>query len=289
MTDLAISIRGLTKQYPGFTLGPIDLNVPCGSIVGFIGENGAGKSTTVRSMLDIVHPDAGTVLYFGQPLQGAGGDMRRYLGVVYDELYITPYFSAMDLGRIGQKTFDTWQMDAYRSYLKQFQLPEKQRVKEYSRGMKMKLQMAYALSHQARLLILDEPTSGLDPVVREEILDLLLEFIQDDSHAVLISSHILSDLEKVADYVAMIHGGRMVLYEDIVTLRDHYALYACTAEQAATLPQEAIMARRDNAYGVQLLVRKDRLPAGLALDRPSMEDIMLMLVKGGKSHEGVAV
>lgn len=289
MIEQAISIKGLTKQYPGFTLGPIDLEVPCGSIVGFIGENGAGKSTAIRSMLDIVHPDAGTALFFGQPLQGTGEDMRRYLGVVYDDLYVSPYFSARDLGRIGQKTFATWQPVTYQNYLKLFQLEEKKRIKEYSRGMKMKLQMAYALSHQARLLILDEPTSGLDLVVREEILDLLLDFIQDDGHAVLISSHILSDLEKVADYVAMIHQGRILLYEDSVALREHYGLYACTADQAAALPPDAIIARRQNAYGVQLLVRKDRLPAGLTVDRPGMEDIMLMLVKGGKSHESAAV
>ncbi len=289
MTDLAISVRGLIKRYPGFTLGPIDLDVPCGSIVGFIGENGAGKSTAIRSMLDITHPQAGTVRFFGQALSDADMDLRQHLGVVYDDLYVHATLSAMDLGLIGAKTFSGWQQDTYDSYLRQFSLEPKKRIKDYSRGMKMKLQMAYALSHQARLLILDEPTSGLDPVVREEILDLLLDFIQDERHAVLISTHILSDLEKVADYIALIHGGRMMLYEETNQLRERYGLYACSSQQADALAPEAIVARREHAYGTQLLIRMERMPRGLQIDRPSMEDIMLMMIKGGTKRESTVI
>ena len=256
-----LEIKGLTKSYPGFHLGPLSFAIPEGAIVGYIGENGAGKSTTIKLILGLVSPDSGEVSIFGQKMDDDPKGIRD---------------------QIGKRIYRHWNQVQFEDYLAKYNLTSNKLVKDLSRGMKMKLSLAIALSHEARLLLLDEPTSGLDPVVREELLDILLEFIQDERRSVFISSHILSDLEKVADYIAFIHEGQLIFLENKDLLQDEYVLYSCDSQAAKQIDPEAIIGRRKNQFGEKLLLRRSFVPQQLELERPSIEDIMLFYIKGEK-------
>lgn len=289
MSQNIIEIRGLTKSYPGFHLGPLDLNIPEGAIVGFIGENGAGKSTTIKLILDLIHAESGEVKIFGKQMKQDPVGIRNQLGVVFDSLHLPWELTIKQIGKVCAKMYKNWDEEAYPSMIRAFNLEPGKKVKELSRGMKMKLSLTIALSHKARCLLLDEVTSGLDPVVREEILDILLDFIQDETKSVLISSHILSDLEKVADYIAFIHKGQLIFMENKDTLQDEYALCSCDTVTANTVDSEAIVGRRRNEFGENLLLKRSLAPRHLELERPSIEDIMLFYIKGGTTHESVDI
>ncbi len=277
MNKYAIKIKGLEKHFDRFTLGPIDLSVPTGCMVGYIGENGSGKSTTIKLILGLLHKDNGIIKIFGQDIQP---ELMNRIGVVFDELHLPFEMKVNEAGKFCQMSYDTWQAGVFSSHLKNFNLPLEQKIKNLSRGMKMKLSLAIALSHQAELLILDEATSGLDPVVRDEILDILLDFLQDEHHTVFISSHILSDLEKVADYIAFLHEGKLLFMEQKDELLDSYALLTADDDTAASLDQEAIVGRRKYAFGQDLLVKRNRMPEGIKLTKPTIEDIMVYIIKG---------
>lgn len=206
MSDYAIEIKNLVKRFDGFTLGPIDLCIPKGTIVGYIGQNGAGKSTTIKLLLGLLNRDSGEMKILGVDDPNSI-ELKDKLGVVFDELLVPEEMTLVDLEKFCSRVYSKWNKDFFYQLKEKFNLSEKQMIKNYSRGMRMKLSMAVALSHNAEILILDEATSGLDPIVREEILDLLLDFMQNENHTILISSHILSDLEKVADYIAFINDG----------------------------------------------------------------------------------
>ncbi len=281
MSQNIIDIRGLRKSYPGFVLGPFDLDIPQGAIVGLIGENGAGKSTTIDLILDLIHAESGEVRIFGKQMEEDPVGIRNQLGVVFDSLHLPWELTIKQIGKVCAKMYKSWDEEAYADRLRAFDLVPGKKVKELSRGMKMKLSLAIALSHKARCLLLDEVTSGLDPVVREEILDILLDFIQDETKSVLISSHILSDLEKVADYIAFIHKGQLIFMENKDTLQDEYALCSCDTVTATLIDAEAIVGRRTNAFGENLLLKRSLAPRHLELERPSIEDIMLFYIKGG--------
>lgn len=244
-----LEIKGLTKSYPGFHLGPLSFAIPEGAIVGYIGENGAGKSTTIKLILGLVSPDSGEVSIFGQKMDDDPKGIRDQLGVVFDELHLPRDITVKEAGQIGKRIYRHWNQVQFEDYLAKYNLPSNKLVKDLSRGMKMKLSLAIALSHEARLLLLDEPTSGLDPVVRKELLDILLEFIQDERRSVFISSHILSDLEKVADYIAFIHEGQLIFLENKDLLQDEYVLYSCDSQAAKQIDPEAIIGRRKNQFG----------------------------------------
>ena len=275
---IAIEVRNLTKQYPGFALKDVSFQIPEGSIVGFIGENGAGKSTTIKAILELIRRDDGEIRLFGVPDGARDKTLKEQIGVVFDENCFPDYLNRRDVNRMLKAIYRGWQEERFGKLCDRFGLPEKQKIKEYSRGMKMKLSIAAALSHQARLLILDEALSGLDPVVRAEILDMLREFVMDERHTVFLSSHITSDIEKIADYILLIHKGELLLYEDRDTLLEEYALIRCSAEEAAKLNPDIVVGVRQGRFDTEVLVRsREGLEANehLVMDRASLEDILL--------------
>lgn len=286
----AIEVKDLTKQYPGFLLDKVSFTVPAGSIVGFIGENGAGKSTTIKAMLGLVSHDAGSVNIFGKDIEKKLRDVKEEIGVVFDENCFPECLYVKDIERMMKAVFRSWERDTFYDCCRRFDLPEKKAVREFSRGMKMKLSIAAAFSHKAKLLIFDEATSGLDPVVRSEILDLLMEFIQEEDHTVFLSSHITSDIEKIADYILLIHEGRILLFENKDTLLYEYGLVRCSSHDADEIEKDQIVGVRRNQFETEVLVRdRSRLQgkSGLVVDRVTLEDILLFMVKGGKTEGGV--
>lgn len=277
----ALEIRGLTKHYKGFTLGPLDLTVPGGTICGLVGENGAGKSTTMKLILGVCEADSGSVTVLGRDNHAeAFIRTKADLGVVLDDPGIPQCLTALQVGKIMAGIYPNWDADAYAELCRKFALPTNKKFKDYSRGMKMKQGLAVALAHHPKLLLLDEATSGLDPVVRDELIDMLLDFARDEDHAVLVSSHIVSDLEKLCDTIAFLHKGKLLLCEDKDALRDEYALWHGTAEQLAELDDSAILSRRTTPYGAEALVRRDGVPAGSPLTPVSIEELFVQMVKG---------
>lgn len=279
-----LECKGVEKRYKNFHLGPLDLVLPQGCIMGYIGENGAGKSTTIKLILGLLQADGGTVLFNGQELGRENEEIKQKIGFVFDLLYLNQDMKIKQAGTFNRMIYRNWQQDTFDRLVKQFRLDPNKKVKELSRGMTMKLSLAMAMSHEAELLILDEATSGLDPVVRDEILDLLLEFIQDETHSILISSHILSDLEKVADYIAFLHQGKLVFCEEKDLLREKYAICAPTPEEAEVIAPQAIVGRRVHRFGVEMLVERDLVPSGIDLQPASIEEIMLFMIKNGKEQ-----
>lgn len=279
MEDL-IRVAGLCKQFRDFSLQNVALRVPRGSVVGFIGENGAGKSTTIKCILGLVNPDGGAVEVFGKPVSALTKTDRCGIGAVLGESCLPANLDLKDVDSVMKRVFSRWDSAAFFGYADRFSLPRGKKIREFSRGMQQKTSLAVALSHGARLLVLDEPTSGLDPVARDEILDLLYDFMQDEGHSVLISSHILSDLEKLCDYIAFIHGGRIVLEEEKDALTEKYGVLRCTEGELSALDPAAVAAVRRGEYGVDALVLRGRLPAGVSPARASVEDIMLYFSRG---------
>lgn len=276
----AIEIRGLTKHYKGFSLENLNLDLPAGCVLGLVGENGAGKSTTIRLTMDALERDGGTVTVLGVDNKSREFHaIKEDIGVVLDETFVPEILSAKQLGRIMAGSFKNWEQDTYEGWLKRLDLPEDKRFKDYSRGMTMKLGIAAALSHGAKLLLLDEATGGLDPMVREELLEVFADFAAQDGHAVLLSSHIVSDLERICDYIAFLHKGRLLLCEEKDVLLDRYGVLKCTREQLANIPQEAIHGKRVGNYGVEALVERGFMPRDAVVDRANLEDIILYLSK----------
>lgn len=276
----ALELRGLEKHYKDFTLGPLDLTLPGGTICGLIGENGAGKSTTLRLILDVVQRDGGTVSILGRDNRENLVQTKEEIGVVMGSDGIPLCLNAVQVGKVMAGIYQNWDADAYAAYCSKFDLPPKKKYKDYSTGMKMKLCIAVALSHHAKLLLLDEATNGLDPVVRDEVVDLLLDFARDEEHSILISSHIVSDLEKLCDTIAFLHKGKLLLCEEKDTLREKYALWHGTAAQLAELDAGAVYGKRLTLYGAEALVRRDAVPAGAELAPVSIEELFVLMVKG---------
>ena len=278
----AIELKGLVKEYPGFRLGGLDLALPSGSIMGLVGENGAGKSTTIKLIMNAIKRDAGSVSVLGVDNQSrAFSDIKEDIGVVLDEAYYPEVLNSRDVGCVMAKTYRHWEPDTYENYLQRFGLPQDKAFRDYSRGMKMKLAIAVALSHQAKLLILDEATSGLDPMVRDEILDIFNEYTRQEDRSILLSSHIVSDLEKICDYIAFLHKGQLLLCEEKDRLLEEYALVRLSRERLADLPENSVVGVESDPYGVRALVRRDMVPHDLPLEHTNLEDIILFLAKGG--------
>ncbi len=282
----AIEVQHLNKQFPGFALQDISFTVPGGSIMGFVGENGAGKTTTIKALLGLIQPDSGEATLLGLPLAGNEKEVKSQIGVVFDEAYFHDNLTLGIIDTMMAHIFGSlWDKAEFAALCGRFGLPAKKAVKTFSRGMKMKLSIAAALAHHPKLLILDEATSGLDPIVRDEILDVFYEFIQDEEHSILFSSHITSDLEKIADYVTFIHEGRIVFSRNKDVLIDEYGIARCTATQFETVQSGDYLRRRTTGLGGRELLVKDRaafhaLYPDIVLDGASIEDIMLFYVKG---------
>ena len=279
MNTNAIEVRALTKRYDGFTLGPVSFSLPTGCIMGLIGENGAGKSTTIRLLLALAKRSGGEVRVLGEDPETAEPEFREELGAVMDECPFPDSFTCRDVGRVLAAGYRSFEPERFDKMCSGFGLGPRQRIKDYSRGMKMKLSIAAALSHGARLLLLDEPTSGLDPVARDELLDILLGFIQDEGHSVLISSHILSDLEKACDYITFLHGGRVIFSEEKDALLEKYVIAKGSEREIDALDRDAVVGVRRGAFGCEALVER-RAGEHLTHERASIEDIMLYYIKG---------
>ena len=275
----ALELQGLTKHYKDFTLGPLDLTLPGGTICGLIGENGAGKSTTIRLILDMVQRDGGTVTILGRDSRTASVRTKEEIGVVLDEVGISACLTARQVGKIMQGIYRSWDEAVFSDYLTRLAVPADKKFKDFSRGMKMKLGIAVALSHHPRLLILDEATSGLDPVVRDEVMDIFNEFTRDENHAILISSHIVSDLEKICDYIAFLHKGRLILCEEKDRLKEEYGVLHCTAQDAAAISASAIVGKRVSPLGCELLVKRSGVPGNSTFSPVDIEQLFIFMAK----------
>ena len=280
MTD-AITVQGLCKHYTQFSLKDVSFSLPVGCIMGLVGENGAGKSTLIRLIMNATRADAGRVTVLGKDNQSPDFQaIKEDVGVVLDEAFFPEVLSPADIGKVMALTYRRWDAAQYARYLEQFSLPLKQPFKEFSRGMKMKLAIAVALSHAPRLLLLDEATSGLDPLVRDEILEVFLDFARAEDHAVLLSSHIVSDLEKICDYIAYLHKGQLLLCQEKDRLLEEYAVARLTKEQLAQLPEGSLRGLRETPYFAEALVKREQLPPSIRAEHATLEEILLLLVKG---------
>ena len=280
----AIELNHICKSFGEFAIQDLSLTVPSGTICGLVGENGAGKSTTIRLLMNALRSDGGTARVLGVDVSSPEfRAVKEDVGVVLDEAYYPETLTAVQVGKVMAGTYKRWDQGTYDGSLRRFDLPGKKPFKDFSRGMKMKLAIAVALSHQPKLLILDEATSGLDPIVRDEVLEIFNEFTREEDHSILISSHILSDLEKLCDYIAFLHRGRLLFCDEKDRLLEAYGVFAGTAEQMESLREEAVIGREASGYGgVRALVRREEVPAGLELERATVEDIILFMVKGAK-------
>lgn len=280
----ALEVCHLTKDYGSFKLDDVSFTVPGGTIMGLIGENGAGKSTTIKCILNLIHRDGGEISVFGLDAVRDERAVKSQVGVVLDESLFHDTLNPVQIGKILSKLYPNWDGGCYGDYLRKFELPEKKTVKTFSRGMKMKLAIAAAFAARPRLLILDEATSGLDPVVRDEILDEFLNFIQDEDHAILISSHITSDLEKAADYITYLHKGRAVLTGAKDELLAAYGKLVCSRTDLERVDQSLLAGSRVGQFGCEALVRDRHAFArrypGLTVDPATLEDIMVFTGKG---------
>ena len=280
--DAIVKVEGITKHYKEFTLDHVSFQVPRGMILGLIGENGAGKSTTISALLDLISLDRGSIEIFGQSHEKTAREAKARMGVIIDGLDPYLMYYPGDVEKIMSRMFPgRWDGQLFRNYMDRFKLPREKRIKDYSKGMRVKFNFAAALSHRPELMILDEATSGLDPVVRDEMLDVLRDFIQDEHRSVLLSSHIISDLEKVCDYVTFLHQGRLLLSEPKDELLDRYVLAKAPEQELRRLDPAAVIGLRAGRFGAEALILRSALPAGMAHQAATLEDIMLYHIKEG--------
>ncbi len=275
----ALELRNVTKRFDHFVLDNVSLVLPSGCIMGLIGENGAGKSTTIKLILDMIRKDSGTITILGKDNTESVHLTKEDIGVVMDEVGIPECLTAKQVGNVMKHTFRQWDEAEYARLLQKLSLPQDKPFKDFSRGMKMKLGIAVAMSHGSKLLLLDEATSGLDPVVRDEVVEMFSEFTRDETHAVLISSHIVSDLEKLCDYIAFLHKGKLLLCEEKDQLLAGYALLHCTKDQLQELPTEAVKYKKETPYGIEAMVLRAAVPDGMTASPISIEELFVFMVK----------
>lgn len=283
----AIVVEKLTKKYSSvFTLGELNLTIPKGEIIGLIGENGAGKTTFIKSLLGIVNPSSGSVKIFDKELTTNELEIKENIGVVLDNMFFPEIMNAHDIEISMQGIFKNWDSSLFHKYLTDFNLPENQPLKSLSKGMRKKLEIAVALSHHPKLLILDEPTSGLDPVVRNEILDIFLNFIQDEDHTILLSTHITSDLEHIADEIIFIDKGKVVLNKSRDELLDNYGIMKCNLDEFSKIDELDIVSYKKNKYNYDILVdnrsKMSKKYKDFVIDKITLEELMVLIIKGEK-------
>ncbi|UQZ36475.1 ABC transporter [Paenibacillus sp. PK3_47] len=282
----SLEIAGLAKTYPNtdFCLDNVTFSIPSGTIMGFVGENGAGKTTTIKSILNTVKKDRGTIKLFGKSMSDKDTEIREDIGVVFDAVNFSGVLTPKQLAKVMSGVYKQWDQDFFLDIMQKFNLPLDRKIKGFSRGMTVKLSIAVALSHQPKLLILDEATSGLDPITREEILEIFLEFVEDESHSILMSSHITSDLEKIADYITFIHRGKIIMTESKDDLIYGYGVARCKSEQFKRIDPADRVAYRMKEFQTDVLVKDKKAFAqkydGIIVDHVSIDEILLFLVKG---------
>ncbi|MBE6942651.1 MAG: ABC transporter ATP-binding protein [Ruminococcaceae bacterium] len=278
----ALEIKNLTKSYPGFTLDNLNLTLPSGCIMGLIGENGAGKSTTIKLILNMLHKDSGTIRILGKDNTENIELAKEDIGVVLDEVGFPECLTVKQVGKVMKHTFRNWNEAEYVRLLQKLSLPDNKPFKDFSRGMKMKLGIAVAMSHGAKLLLLDEPTSGLDPVVRDEVVEMFYDFTRDENHSILISSHIVSDLERLCDYIAFLHKGKLLICEEKDKLLSEYGIIHCSVEQLSELDKNAVKYKKETPYGAEVIVSRKNAPDGFKLSPVSIEELFVFMVKEAK-------
>lgn len=279
-----IELEDVTKDYGDFKLDGISFSVPEGSICGFIGQNGAGKTTTLNLILDVIKRDGGRIRVFGQSIDEDSASLREDIGVVFDEMGFHEFMTGRDINIMMKYIYKNWDEEQFFTYLKRFSLPSGKKCGSFSRGMRMKLQIAVALSHNARLLIMDEPTSGLDPIVRNEMIDIFREYVTREDHTILLSSHITGDLEKLADQVVFIDGGRLILWGNKDEILENHGILKCKKEDLPTISPALIVHSEVSSFGAEVLVR-DRRTAGklypqMIIEPAPLEQIMIHYVSG---------
>lgn len=283
-----IELKNVTKDYGDFKLDDVSFSVPEGTICGFIGQNGAGKTTTIKAILDVICVDMGEITVFGQDIKKDSAGLREDIGVVFDEMGFHEFLTGKDINIMMKNIYKNWDEAVFFDYLKRFSLPSKKPCGDFSRGMRMKLQIAVALSHNARLLIMDEPTSGLDPIVRNEMLQIFREFVVEEDHTILLSSHITGDLEKLADEVVFINGGRVVLSGNKDEIIEKHGLLKCKKEQRKDISDSFIVFSEVETFGVTVLVndRKtcEKLYPEMVIEPATLETIMLFYVNRQNSR-----
>lgn len=279
MNDI-LSLKQVEKQFDNFHLGPLDLDIKRGSVLGLIGENGAGKSTSIRLILSNIEEKEGEIYIFGKKKKNLTENERKKIAFVFDDLYLPQDMNLRQVEKFHSLFFGSlWESNIFWNLVEKFDLPRDKHLKLFSRGMQMKTSLILALSHNADLLILDEATSGLDPIARDDILDLLLDFIQDENKSILISSHILSDLEKIADEIAFIHKGKIIFLENKEDLKEKYGIATLTKGEFESLDKKAIVGVRKHSFGIECLIEKSLVPEGLDMDKARIEDIMVFMIK----------
>lgn len=286
MNDNILEVKNVSKAFGTFKLENVSFNLPKGCIMGLIGENGAGKSTIIKLILDLIKKDTGDINIMGYDNLQIPTQERSKIGVVFDSVNFPENLDTASINKVMKNIYGNWNEEKFFSYVKQFELPErKKKFNKFSKGMKMKLAIAVALSHNPQLLIMDEPTAGLDPIVRDEVLDILLDFIQNENNSVLISSHITSDLEKVADYITFIHHGKILLSEEKYLMTEQYVLLKCGNGEENILPAECVVGKKSNSFGCEVLADTSRLrhiPQQFVVSKPSIEEIMLFFTRNRK-------
>lgn len=283
----AIEIKNLVKKYDsGFTLGTINLDIPSGIIVGLIGENGAGKTTLIKSILNILKIDDGSIKMFDKDMQNFDEEIKEDVGIVLDDMFLPEVLMVNDLDSIFKGIYKNWDTSLFFEYLSKFKLYKNSKIKTLSKGMRKKLEIACALAHKPKLLILDEPTSGLDPVVRNEVLDIFLDFINDDEHTILLSTHITSDLEHIADNIIFLNDGKILLNDTRDNIMDNYAILKCDKDYFSKIDRQDIVSYRQNKYDCEVLVNNvgvvKKKYKECVIDKVSIEELMIMMIKGDR-------
>lgn len=286
-TKNALEIINMSKQLDRFLLDKVSFNVPMGSIMGFVGENGAGKTTTIKAILDLINLDDGSIRIWGNLSKALPRELKAQIGVVFEGSNLHDSLTTDNINKIMINIYPNWNQRVFYDYLNRFNLPKNKKLKDFSRGMKMKLSISIALSHNSKLLILDEATSGLDPMVREEILDIFMDFIQDEEHTILLSTHIISDIEKIADYVTFIHQGKIVFSENKDKLIYQHGIIRCRREDIQRIDKSYIVGVRENTYGAEVMINNvdkfKRTNREYIPDKTTIEEIMLFISRGKRA------
>jgi ABC-2 type transport system ATP-binding protein len=281
-----LDVKDLRKEYKGFSLGPLSFQLEPGYITGLIGPNGSGKSTTIKAILGLIRPNGGSIRIFGKDQAKEMQAIKQQIGFVYDQNHFYDEFTIGEMKKVIAGFYEDWDNSLFSQYIDRFNLPVRKKIKEFSKGMKMKFSLAVALSHHARLIIMDEPTSGLDPIFRSELLDLLLEIIQDEEKAIFFSSHITSDLERVADYITFIHNGNLIFSESKDDLLDTYRIVKGGPDLLEPLQEEGLLTGViNNQFGFEALTAdvaavNDRFKGQVIMEKPSLEQIMVHMARG---------
>lgn len=281
-----IEIKDLKKTYEEFTLNIKELKIPAGEVIGLIGENGAGKTTLIKLILNIINRDSGTIKIFNKEGKENELDIKEDIGVVLDNTFFPEILNPKDIDSIMKDIYKNWDSKLFYKYLKDFKITPNQILKTMSKGMRKKVEIATSLAHHPKLLILDEATSGLDPIVRNEVLDMFLDFIEDEEHTIILSTHITSDLEHIADHIVFINKGRVVLEKQRDEIIDNYGILKCDIDKFENVSKEDIVAYKKNRYNYEILVddknKCKKKYKDYIIDNITLEEMMLIIIKGGK-------